>query len=66
MSNNYLLQLKQSIRLKKDTVNTKRDRIRGLEIRLAQDEASIIEEKIAIDILMEEIEFLNQRRKENE
>ena len=66
MSNDYLIQLKQSIRLKKDTVNTKRDRIRGLEIRLAQDEASIIEEKIAIDILMEEIEFLNQRRKENE
>jgi hypothetical protein len=66
MSNDYLTQLKQSIRLKKDTVNTKRDRIRGLEIRLAQDEASIIEEKIAIDILMEEIEFLNQRRKENE
>lgn len=66
MSNNYLSQLKQSIRLKKDTVNTKRDRIRGFELRLAQDEASIIEEKIAIDILMEEIEFLNQRRKENE
>ena len=66
MSNNYLSQLKQSIRLKKDTVNTKRDRIWGFELRLAQDEASIIEEKIAIDILMEEIEFLNQRRKENE
>ena len=66
MYNNYISQLKKSIQLKKDIVNTKRDRIRGLEIRLAQDEGTIIEEKIAIDILMEEIEFLNQRRKENE
>ena len=66
MSNDYLTQLKQSIRLKKDKVNTKRDRIRALELRLTQDEASIIEQKIAIDILMEEIEFLVQRRKDNE
>ena len=66
MSNDYLTQLKQSIRLKKDKVNTKRDRIRALELRLTQDEASIIEENIAIDILMEEIEFLVQRRKDNE
>lgn len=66
MSNDYLTQLKQSIQLKKDIVNKKRDKIIQLEYKLVEDEASIIKEKIAIDILMEEIEFLNQRRKENE
>ena len=66
MSNDYLSQLKQSIQLKKDIVNKKRDKIIQLEYKLVEDEASIIKEKIAIDILMEEIEFLNQRRKENE
>ena len=66
MSNEYLSQLKSYIQLKKDMVNNKRDKIRVLEIRLQQDEADIIQEKIGIDILMEEIEFLVQRRKENE
>jgi hypothetical protein len=66
MSNDYLSQLKQSIQLKKDIVNKKRDKIIQLEYKLVEDEASIIKEKIAIDILMEEIEFLVQRRKENE
>ena len=66
MSNEYLSQLKRSIQLKKDMVNNKRDKIRVLEIRLQQDEADIIQEKIGIGILMEEIEFLVQRRKENE
>ena len=66
MSNEYLSQLKRSIQLKKDMVNNKRDKIRVLEIRLQQDEADIIQEKIGIDILMEEIEFLVQRRTENE
>ena len=66
MSNDYLSQLKRSIQLKKDMVNNKRDKIRVLEIRLQKDEADIIKLKIGIDILMEEIEFLVQRRKENE
>ena len=66
MSNDYLSQLKQSIQLKKDIVNKKRDKIIQLEYKLVEDEASIIQEKIGIDILMEEIEFLVQRRKENE
>tara|TARA_R100001530_G_scaffold30612_1_gene24092 strand:- start:85 stop:285 length:201 start_codon:yes stop_codon:yes gene_type:complete len=66
MSNDYLSQLKQSIQLKKDIVNKKRDKIIQLEYKLVEDEASIIKLKIGIDILMEEIEFLVQRRKENE
>ena len=66
MSNEYLSQLKSYIQLKKDMVNNKRDKIRVLEIRLQKDEADIIKLKIGIDILMEEIEFLVQRRKENE
>ena len=66
LNNEYLSQLKRSIQLKKDMVNNKRDKIRVLEIRLQQDEADIIQEKIGIDILMEEIEFLVQRRTENE
>ena len=66
MSNEYLSQLKSYIQLKKDMVNNKRDKIRVLETRLQQDEADIIKLKIGIDILMEEIEFLVQRRTENE
>ena len=66
MSNDYLSQLKQSIQLKKDIVNKKRDKIIQLEYKLVEDEASIIKLKIGIDILMEEIEFLVQRRTENE
>jgi len=66
MSNNYYDTLVRSIQIKKDIVNTKQSKIRTYESRIQQDEESIIQEKIEIDILLEEINFLDQRRKENE
>ena len=66
MSDNYLSTLIKSIQIKKDIVDTKRSKIRTFETRIQQDEMNIVQEKIEIDILMDEITFLDQRRKENE
>ena len=66
MSNEYLSQLKSYIQLKKDMVNNKRDKIRVLERNIELNEEEIIRFKIENDILVDEIKFLNKRRKENE
>ena len=63
---NYYDTLVKSIQIKKDIVDTKQSKIRTLECRIQEDEERIIQEQVEIDILLEEINFLDQRRKENE
>ena len=64
--NYYYDTLVKSIQIKKDIVDTKQSKIRTLECRIQGDEERIIQEQVEIDILLEEINFLDQRRKENE
>ena len=51
---------------KQDEIEKNQLTIQDLERRIEMSEEAIIRFKIENDILMEEIEILNQRRKENE
>jgi septal ring factor EnvC (AmiA/AmiB activator) len=51
---------------KQDEVEKNQLTIQDLERRIEMSEEAIIRFKIENDILMEEINFLNKRRKENE
>jgi hypothetical protein len=63
---NYTEGLTTRIKRKTDEVENNLLTIKNIEGRINKDESAIIEFRIENDILMEEIAFLDQRRKENE
>jgi|10_taG_2_1085330.scaffolds.fasta_scaffold05190_2 hypothetical protein len=63
---NYTEGLTKRIKRKTDEVENNLLTIKNIEGRINRDESAIIEFRIENDILMEEIAFLDQRRKENE
>ena len=63
---NYTEGLTKRIKRKTDEVENNLLTIKNIEGRINRDESAIIEFRIESDILMEEIAFLDQRRKENE
>ena len=63
---NYTEGLTKRIKRKTDEVENNLLTIKNIEGRINKDESAIIEFRIESDILMEEIAFLDQRRKENE
>ena len=63
---NYTKGLTKRIKRKTDEVENNLLTIKNIEGRINRDESAIIEFRIENDILMEEIAFLDQRRKENE
>ena len=63
---NYTEGLTTRIKRKTDEVENNLLTIKNIEGRINKDESAIIEYRIENDILMEEIAFLDQRRKKNE
>ena len=63
---NYTEGLTKRIKRKADKVENNLLTIKDIEGRINSDESRVIEYRIENDILMEEIAFLDQRRKENE
>ena len=63
---NYTEGLTKRIKRKTDEVENNLLTIKDIERRINTDESRVIEYRIENDILMEEIAFLDQRRKENE
>jgi len=63
---NYREILTRKILGKQDEVEKNHITINDLERKIEMDERAIIRYKVENDILMEEINFLDQRRKENE
>ena len=63
---NYTDEIIKRIKGKKHKVENNLLTIKNIEERINNDESRAIKYKIENDILMEEIEFLVQRRKENE
>ena len=66
LRNGNPITLKERIKRKTDEVENNLLTIKNIEGRINKDESAIIEFRIENDILMEEIAFLDQRRKENE
>jgi hypothetical protein len=63
---NYRQILARKILGKQDEIESNNITINDLERRIEMNEEAIIRYKVENDILMEEINFLNKRRKENE
>lgn len=63
---NYTDEIIKRIKGKKDKIENNLLTIKNIEERINNDESRAIKYKIENDILMEEIAFLDQRRKENE
>ena len=62
----YIQVLTKKILRKQDEVESNQLTIQNLENKIEMNEEAIIQFKIENDILLEEINFLDQRRKENE
>lgn len=63
---NYTDEIIKRIKAKKHKIENNLLTIKNIEERINNDESRAIKYKIENDILMEEIAFLDQRRKENE